>query len=194
MDGQYNNNQYNYNQYNQPQKKPIWTAVTSFVLSLVNIVLCCCTTYVFAPLSIVFGMVSLAKKWAGKGLSIAGIIISSVSLVMMIILSVLINTTFREPYQDMMKFTKSPDRYIEEYQETGEVPEDFSKYCDTEYDNWWKFMGYDSFEDFFDDYVHGFMSTYKYYNNNTDNDDGDDESYSDRDKFFDDYGETPVEL
>lgn len=189
MDGQYNN-PYN---YNQPQKKPIWAAVTSFVLSLVNIVLCCCTTYVFAPLSIVFGIVSLAKKWAGKGLAIAGIIISSITLVIMIISSVLLNTTFREPYQDMMKFAMSPDKYIEEYQETGEVPEDFKKYCDPKYDSFWAITQYDNFEEFFDDYVQSFMSTYKYYNN-TDNDDSDDESYSDRDKFFDDYGEKPVEL
>ncbi len=73
---------------NQPQKKTLWAAATSFVLSLVNVVSCCFTTYVFAPLSIAFGIVSLVNKWDGKGLSIAGIIISSVSLVMLIILSV----------------------------------------------------------------------------------------------------------
>lgn len=196
MDGQYNN-PYNYNQYgfqSQQVKKPIWAAVTSFVLSIVNIVFCCCMTYILAPLSIIFGIVSLAKKWAGKGLAVAGIIISSVSLVLMIISSVFMNTTFKEPYQDMMKFAASPDKYIEEYQETGEVPEDFQKYCSSEYDNWWKFMGYDRFEDFFDDYIKGFMSTYRGYNNNTDNDKSGNESQSDRDKFFDDYGEKPVEL
>lgn len=196
MDGQYNN-PYNYNQYGfQPQqvKKPIWAAVTSFVLSIVNIVFCCCMTYILAPLSIIFGIVSLAKKWAGKGLAVAGIIISSVSLVLMIISSVFMNTTFKEPYQDMMKFAASPDKYIEEYQETGEVPEDFQKYCSPEYDSWWKFMGYNKFEDFFADYVKGFMSTYRSYNNNTDNDKSSNESNSDRDKFFDDYGEKPVEL
>lgn len=198
MDGQYNNNQYNYNQYNQPQKqkKPLWAAVTSFVLSILNIVFCCCATFVFAPLSIVFGIVSLAKKWAGKGLAIAGIIISSLSLVMMIISSVLINTTFKEPYQDMMKFAMNPDKYIEEYQETGDVPEDFQKYCDPKYDDWWKSMGYDDFNEFFDDYMKEFMDNYQRYGGSYENNSNDsyDDDYDDNDKFFDDYGEKPVEL
>lgn len=81
-------------QYNQPQKKTLWAAATSFVLSLANIVFCCFTTYVFAPLSIIFGIISLVNKWDGKGLSIAGIIISSVSLVMLIILSVFWETGY----------------------------------------------------------------------------------------------------
>lgn len=196
MDGQYNN-QYNFNQYNQQQgqKKPLWAAVTSFVLSLINIVLCCCTTYVFAPLSIVFGIVSLAKKWAGKGLAIAGIIISSVSLVLMIVSTVLVNTMFKEPYQDMMKFAMSPDKYIEEYEETGEVPEDFQKYCDPKYDGWWDLMGYDDFEEFFDDYMEGFLDNYerygRSYNHDYENSRDDSDEY---DRFFDNYGENPVDL
>lgn len=200
MDEQYNN-QFNYNQYGQPQpqKKPLWASVTCFVLSLVNIVLCCCTTYLFAPVSIVFGIVSLVKKWAGKGFAVAGIIISSLSLVAMIVSSVLFNTAFREPYEDMMRFAMSPDQYIEEYQETGEVPDDFKKYCDPEYDSWWKFMGYDSFDAFFDDYMKGFMDSYTQYNRTYSNDsseksDSDSKRNDDNERFFNNNGETPVDL
>ncbi len=204
MEGQYNN-QYNpYNQQNMQnmqniQKKPMWAAVTSFVLGLVNILLCCCTTYVFAPLSIIFGIVSLAKKWGGKGLSITGIILSSISLVLMIISTILVNTTFKEPYEDMMKFALHPDKYIEEYQETGEVPEDFRKYCDPKYDGLWESMGYDDFEDFFEEYIENYKrynnySDSKYDRNDYDDDDDYDDDHDDYDDFFDTYGEDPIEL
>ncbi|MCM1132683.1 MAG: hypothetical protein NC340_04350 [Ruminococcus flavefaciens] len=196
MDGQYNN-PYNYSQYNIPQpKKPMWASVTSFVLSLVNIVLCCCTTYILAPVSIILGIISLAKKWAGKGLAIAGIVISSLALILTIISSVFMSK-FQEPYEDMMKFAMSPDKYIEEYQETGDVPKDFQKYCDPEYDSWWKAMGYDSFDEFFDDYMEGFMDSYSRYgygdysNSRSDNSDRYD---NDSDDFFNDFGESPVDL
>lgn len=200
MDGQYNN-PYDYNQYNTPfqqPQKPMWASITSFVLSLVNIIFCCCGTYVFAPLSIIFGIVSLAKKWAGKGLAIAGVIISSITLVITIASSIVMNTVFKEPYEDMMKFVINADKYVQEYQETGDVPEDFQKYCDPEYDGWWKSMGYDSFEDFYDDYMEGFMSGYqssggnRYNNYDDDYYDDDDDDYNDR--FFDDFGEKPVDL
>lgn len=186
------NNPYNNNQ--QP-KKPVWAAVVSFVLSIVNVIACCCTTYVFAPLSIIFGIVSLAKKWAGKGLAIAGIVISSITLVITIVSSVLMNTVFKEPYEDMMKFIMNADKYVQEYQETEEVPDDFRKYCDPKYYKWWKSMGYDSFEDFYEDYMEGFMSNYKSSGGNYNNDYNDsyDNDYNDS-YDYDDFGERPVEL
>ncbi|MDE7097994.1 MAG: DUF4190 domain-containing protein, partial [Ruminococcus sp.] len=82
MDEQFN--PYNYNENfnpNPPQQKPIWASVTSFVLGIMNICLCCCTTYIFAPLSLIFGIIALSKKWAGKGLAIAGVILSSISII-----------------------------------------------------------------------------------------------------------------
>lgn len=196
MDGQYN-----YDQNFQTAKQPTWAAVTSFVLSIVNVVFCCCATFVFAPLSIIFGIVSLAKKWAGKRLAISGIIISSVSLVFMVISVILTNTVFsefKEPYMDMMKFAMNPNKYIEEYQETGEVPEDFQKYCDPKYDEWWENSGYEDFNDFFDDFMKGFMDSYSQYGYiDDDNDVHNDDRFFDDDgnrDFFDDYGEKPVDL
>ncbi len=192
------NGQYNYNQGFQDVKKPMWAAVTSFVLSIVNIVFCCCAAFVLAPLSIVFGIVSLAKKWAGKGLAVAGIVISSLSLVLMVISVILTNTVFsefKEPYMDMMKFAMNADKYIEEYQETGEVPEDFQKYRDPKYDEWWENSGYENFDEFFDNFMKGFMDSYNQYD--YDNDVNDDDRFFDDDgdrDFFDDYGEKPVEL
>lgn len=188
MDGQYN-----YNQDFQNVKKPMWAAVTSFVLSLVNIVFCCCLTFVLAPLSIVFGIISLAKKWAGKGLAAAGIIISSLSLAVTVVSAILMNTVFselKEPYMDLIKFSMNPDKYIEEYQETGEVPEDFQKYRDPKYDKFWKDSQYENFDEFYEDFMEGFIDSYNYYDHGGyDSDDG----FSD-DDFFNHYGEKPVEL
>lgn len=188
MDGQYN-----YNQNFPNVKQPVWAAVTSFVLSLVNIVFCCCATFVLAPLSIVFGIVSLAKRWAGKGLAIAGIIISSVSVVFMVISVILTNTVFsdfKDIYIDVMKFSVNADKYIEEYQETGEVPEDFQKYRDSKYDYIWERNGYKNFDEVFDTFMKGFMDSYSQYGNYDDRSDRRD----DNEKFFDYYGETPVDL
>lgn len=199
----YGQNPYNdfYSNDNQPPKKIIWASVASFVLGLVNIVFCCCGTYILAPLSIIFGIVALVKKYACKGLAIAGVVISSVTLILTIVSSVLINTTFREPYEDMMKFIMNADSYIQEYQETGEVPDDFSKYCDPEYNDWWDRMGYDGFEDFYDDYIKGFMSEYdgNYSNdyrdrNNRNNRYSDDDDDGDRYDRYDDFGENPIDL
>lgn len=184
----YNNPYYN----NQQPKKPIWAAVVSFVLGIVNIVFCCCMTYVLAPISLIFGIVSLAKKWAGKGLAVAGVIISSVTLVITIAFSVIL----KEPYEDMMKFVMNADKYVEEYQETGDVPDDFKKYCDPKYEGWLKSMGYDSFEDFYDDYMEGFISNYKGYGGTYNNDYNNsyDNDYNDSYGYDDDFGERPVEL
>lgn len=140
------------NVYQMPQKtdqKPLWAALTCFILSIANIFMCCCCTYVTVPASIVLGTVSLAKKWRGKGLAVAGIIVSVVTLVFM----VASNVMFREESEDLMKIYAEPDKYISMYEETGEVPEEFMKYTDEKYDKYWSFMGYGSFEEFYGDFI-----------------------------------------
>lgn len=172
MDEQYNNQDFNsYSPWDDPvpAKKPMWAAVTSFVLSLVNIVCCCCMTYILTPLSLVFGILSLAKKWAGKGLAIAGVVISSVVL----IFTIASNIIFGEAAEDMTKFATNADSYIQEYNESGEIPEYFQKYNDPEYDKWWHSMGYDDFEGFFRDFISGYLqssgNSYNYNDNDNDN-------------------------
>lgn len=141
----------------QQKDKPIWAAIVSFVLSLVNIVFCCCTTYIFAPVSLVLSIISLAKKWRGKGLAIAGIVISVITLLFMIVSDLML----RDVSDDMMKFVNSPDKYIQEYEETGEVPADFAKYNDEKYEKFFKFLGYNSFDEFFDEFMNSFIQGYE---------------------------------
>lgn len=188
MNEQYNNNGYNdpYNQYDpynpygapqQPVNKPKWAAITSFVLSIINIVSCCCMTYILAPISIVFGIISLVKKWSAKGLAIAGTIISSVVLVLTLAMNIVVNTVFKEPYEDMTKFISNADSYAEEYHRTKEIPEEFQKYCAPEYDDFWHSMGYDDFNDFYEEYIEAYEKSRNInsdnYNDRYDNDDDD---------------------
>lgn len=180
-------NPYNYNESfnpNPPQHKPIWASVTSFVLGIVNICLCCCTTYIFAPLSLIFGIIALSKKWGGKGLAIAGVMLSTLSLIFVIATNII----FKEANDDITKFIMNADKYVQEYEETEEVPEDFKKYCDPKYDSVWKSMGYDSFDDFYKDYMKGFTEKYYSRKGNTGNND------TDSNDFLDNAGEKPVDL
>lgn len=177
--------------YNIPEnkpsdKKPKWAAITSFVLSIVTIVTCCCTTYVTAVLSLIFGIISLAKKWGGKGLAIAGVIISSIALV----LTIVVNTAFSGVSSDMEKFALNAGGYIDEYERTGEVPDEFEKYNDEKYEWYFNAMGYDSFDDFYKDFIQGFKATYGGGNSSgSDNDD-----YDNNDSRDDDFGENPIDI
>lgn len=69
-----------------PQVKPETNglAITGFVLSLVSL-LCCGTSSMLALVFSIIGLVESKKKnGAGKGLAIAGIVISSIMLVLLI--------------------------------------------------------------------------------------------------------------
>lgn len=59
-------------------------AVASMVLGILALVLSCCVPYVpfiLALLGVILGAVSLAKKLGGKGMAIAGLVCSIISLI-----------------------------------------------------------------------------------------------------------------
>lgn len=131
------------------QRSPrIWASVTSLVLGLVSLVLCCCCPYLYllAIASIVFGIISLVQKMRGKGMAIAGIIVSAVVLIIALILNII----FGSIAKDFMKLSEDPGHYVEMYEETGEVPKEFKKYCDPKYDKYWDAMEMDGFEEFYE--------------------------------------------
>ncbi|MDE5764341.1 MAG: DUF4190 domain-containing protein [Ruminococcus sp.] len=167
-----------------PEKKPQWAGITSFVLSIVTVITCCCTTYVTAVLSLIFGIISLAKKWGAKGLAIAGVVISSITLVF----TITVNTAFAGVSRDIQKFAVNADAYISEYDRTGEVPDDFAKYNDEKYQWYFNAMGYDSFDGFYGDFIRGFKSTY-----NKNNSSGSDSDYNNSNQ-NDSFGENPVDI
>lgn len=158
----YNENMnYNYN-FNQPngephsdpnnqfytaseENKPIWAAYVSFFLSLANFILCCCCGYITVIAALVFGIISLANKWRGKGFAIAGVVISLIMLIVMLTSQIL----FRDVAQDFADMIQKTPKYYEEYAETGEIPEEFVKFNDEKYDILWKISGTEDFEEFY---------------------------------------------
>ncbi len=125
----------------------IWASVTSLVLALVSLVFCCCCpSYMLAVASIIFGIVSLVQRMRGKGMAIAGIIISAIMLIIVLV----VNLKFGAIAKDLVKLSKAPGHYVEMYEETGEIPEEFRKYCDPKYDKYWDAMDIDGFEQFYD--------------------------------------------
>lgn len=143
-------------------KKPIWAAVTSFVLSLVSFCICCCCNcnIVFLILSIVFGIISLVKGWRGKGLAISGIIISAVTLVFSIVSIVLMNTSFKEASEYYTDLLANPQKYVDEYEETGKPPKILEKYSSEEYDDIWNAMGFEDFDEFYSLFMDSFIEGY----------------------------------
>ena len=168
-------------------QKPIWAAIVSFVISIVNIVFCCCCTYIAAPVSIVFGIISLVKKWRGTAFAVSGIVISAFTIIIMAASQLMFGSMSR----DISYIIINSDQYAEEYRETGEIPEEFEKYNDEEYDRYWYILGYDDFEDFFSDII-DFKDTYIDDDMIDDNDFFSDDDYYD--KNIDDFGETPIDL
>lgn len=200
---------YNYNNFNSepfrqfnnvPQdKKPIWAAIVCFVTSLVNLVSCCCCTYLLAPVSLVFGIISLAKKWRGASFAVSGIVISAFSIVFMIVSQIALGPMSR----DISYIIIQSEQYAEEYAETGEIPEDFEKYTDSEYDSYWSMLGYNDFYDFLD-FIMSFYNAGNYTNDSSDSSDDeldDYDFYNDDDSGFGwnddenyDYGEMPIDI
>ena len=147
------------NYYRMPEKKPkqLTLAIMSFVFSLLPVILCCCTIYpaitVFLLLlsisALIFGLISLASHKDGKGFAITGVIISG-----FMILSLTFSLIFLTgPLNDMLIFSEHSQEYIDDYEETKEVPEEFEKYNDPKYDWVWKSMGMSSFSEFYGDFI-----------------------------------------
>lgn len=197
QNGRYNNNPYG-QFYNVPEgKKPIWAAITSFVVSIANILLCCCCTYLTVPVSLVLGIISLVKKWRGTAFAVSGVVISAVTIVIMIVSQVM----FGDMSRDITDIIINSSQYAEEYHETGEIPEEFVKYNAPEYDRYWSIMGYDDFEDFFSDMMgeSDDSDTSDVFDDDDYLDDSDffnEHDYSDDfdDRDIDDFGEKPVDL
>lgn len=96
---QFNNNQYQspqyiqpqykgqsqyqqpYNQYQMPSQPNYGMAVASMICGIVSIVFNCCIWYISLPTAIVsfiLGILSIKNKYSGKGMAIAGIVLSSI--------------------------------------------------------------------------------------------------------------------
>lgn len=88
------NNEARQNGQTQNEPRTEAFAVTSFVTGLVSFPLFCCCGWLGLPLNIVavvFGVLAISKcnkepqRWKGKGLAIAGIVLGSLGIVLLIL-------------------------------------------------------------------------------------------------------------
>ena len=149
--GGYNGNPQNmYNNDDMPVQKGSGFAVASFVIALVNMILCCtCLSVVTVPLCLIFSLVTLVGKRRGKGFAIAGIVISVISAIFFAYYGYIVYKIA----PDFVYFAENQNQIIEEYDRDGTIPERFEKYRDPKYDKYWDRMGYDSFDEFFAKFI-----------------------------------------
>ena len=147
MDNQYQNSEpvrsgdYNTggsNDYAVPPKKKAGLAIASLILGLLSLAgFCCCgINIITAPLAIIFGIVSLAKKRGGTGMAITGIITAVLSL--LIIVGMVFSIRDILPYsneivQDYMQLMVDQDEVFPAYEEDGTLPEYLEKYKEPPY-------------------------------------------------------------
>lgn len=115
------------------QEKKTGMAIAALVLGIVSLIgLCCCgLNIITAPLAIIFGIISLVKKYDGTGLSITGIVLAALSLIMM--LSVLFSFRDVLPYsetivEDYMQVIIDQDEVFPAYEADGTLPDYLLKY------------------------------------------------------------------
>ena len=129
-------------------------AIASLVLAILSVLCCCCGfTVIGAPLSIIFAIISLVKHHGGKTMAIVGIVISTLSIIATIVLSIFITEKLGPYFDDYVKFIQEAPQVIEEYNETGELPDYLEKYRGDEYDHLWEELGCKDFDDFFSQFV-----------------------------------------
>ena len=133
------------NDFPEPQKGS-GIAVASFVISLINLVICgTLLSIVTVPLCLTFSIVSLAGRRKGKVFAVIGIIISLVSAVFFACAGYI----FYKVTPDLIYFVNNAPQIIEEYERDGSIPEQYEKYRDPKYDVYWERFGYSSFDEFF---------------------------------------------
>lgn len=81
----YQNNS-GFNTYDPPpQKQPKGLAIAALIIGIAAIVLSCCYGGFIGVVGIILGIVHLRKTSAGKGMAIAGIIMSAVGLIISLV-------------------------------------------------------------------------------------------------------------
>lgn len=91
-----------YPQNNMPQESK-GISIASMVLGIFSLTFGCCITYVgiaTAIAGLITGIISLKDKKPGKGMAIAGIIMSAIALVFLVFCIILVLTS--DTYQDMV--------------------------------------------------------------------------------------------
>lgn len=141
-------------------------AIVSLILSILSLILCCCMGFNFILVipALILGIVTLVKRYSGKGMAIAGIIISTIAM----LITGMMLAFYGPIFSDVFKVANDFENVRDTYEETGEIPEYLEKYTDEKYDEVWKKEGYDDFYDFFDYVIEEMDKSYSEAENNAD--------------------------
>ncbi|MCQ2417157.1 MAG: hypothetical protein MJ071_05020 [Oscillospiraceae bacterium] len=145
-------------------------AITAFVLGIFSLLgMCCCgINVILAPIAIVCGVVALVQKHDGTGFSIAGIMLSVLSIVM--VLAVVFSFRTMIPYSqtiltDYMQLVEEQDTVFPAYEETHTLPAYMNKYLEPPFSD---FMDqydtdvYDFMDVLLEQYKSGLLHTYDF--------------------------------
>lgn len=95
-------------------------SVAALIFGILGIV-CCCIGFPFAIIGLILAIIALAKRKAGKGLAIAGLITSLITLIVSTIVGIMMAPAI--PYfGEMGEFIHDPQAAITEYEEDGTYP------------------------------------------------------------------------
>lgn len=138
-----------------PESLKTGLATASFIISMVNLLIFgMALSFVTAPVAIVMAGVSLKKRQGGKPFAIISIIISVISLVF----CTLFTAFFVKVYPDMEYFIRNDTAIISSFEEDGDIPAQFDKYKNPEYNKYWNAMGFDDFQEFFGFFIEYYQS------------------------------------
>ena len=95
-------------------------SVAALIFGILGII-CCCMGFPFAIIGLILAILALAKRKAGKGLAIAGLITSLITLIISAIVGISMIPVM--PYfGEMGEFFQDPQAAITEYEEDGTYP------------------------------------------------------------------------
>ena len=95
-------------------------SVAALIFGILGI-LCCCVGFPFAIIGLILAIIALAKHKAGKGLAVAGLITSLITLIISAIVGISMIPVM--PYVgEMGEFFSDPQAAITEYEEDGTYP------------------------------------------------------------------------
>lgn len=114
-----------------PPKKGL--AIATLILGILSLLgLCCCgLNLLTAPLAIIFGIIALAKKQGGTGMTITGLVMAilSIAVVGLLLFSVRdILPYSQEIMTDYMQVLNDQDEVFPAYEEDGTLPDYLKKY------------------------------------------------------------------
>lgn len=141
-----------------PDSQRTGLAIAAFCISLINfIVFRSVLSFIAVPVSLIMAIVSLKKRRGGKPFSIIAIVVSSLSTILFAFYVMIMVKI----YPDMKYLTDNFTSITSEYKESGAIPEYYDKYRAPEYDDYWKQLGVNSFDEFFEYIMRQFNVTYE---------------------------------